>query len=171
MDNETTRWLPQIDAAIRKYAAGQSREEREDLRQECHLALFEARIRIAEVAGRGGSEEAVKFVSAISRNTVVEKIRGNKHLRQQGSLSDPDVFRDADAGQPPLSSHSAVRVPREAIEAALNKLTPLEQYVVRGSLYGGDKSEEELARELGNTRSSVRTVKKLALKKLRALLG
>lgn len=160
--SDILRWEPVISKAIAKYARGSSREDKQDMTQECYLKILEVQGSLESVA----DQEQERFIYVICRNRLLDIARESGRKIKEESLNDPgvrasSVFRvEADESN----------VTSERLEEAVQQLPQPQQYLITSSFFL-KKTEKEIAQSLGKSTATVKRVKKAALVELRARLS
>jgi len=156
------QWKPVITKAVMKYAKGSTREEREDLEQECYLKILEN----ADALGEIQETNREKFVFSVCRNLLIDISRKKRGLEPMESLSDPAVFSKIQSDVP----NNYFGVSRHELDQVIDKLPSVEQYIVR-QLFFLNKTEKEVAESLSKSRQAISLIKISAIEHLRELLG
>ena len=172
----------QINQAIRKHASGFSEEDRKDIRQDILLAFFESdALLIAQY--KQDEDKARGLAYTIARNAIVNKMRqgADKVSRRAVSLDDPNIqsglsrvmYRGAPGANKrffgELAEAVADKSPDIDVDRALASLPEDEQTVIRAIFFEG-RAQEEIAKEMGQSRHWVRLKKDSALAELKRLL-
>ena len=161
---DTEKYKPQIEKAINRYARKRSHEDKEDLRQECRLALLERAIPLDALADED-TRRAHVYVTA--RACIVD------WLRQQAPSN---VISTAEPGiQYAAEQASAIEDdPSDFIDAQmLEKLPTTERKVLEywfGIAGRPELSVDRIATRLRLTVYAVRTARTRGLEKLRQML-
>lgn len=182
----TTLWQPVIRLAVRQTARGLRASEREDLEQECFLALLEKQDTVLEVFGRN-VKEGEKFAYTVCRNKILNILRAARHLTDCVPLN---VELPPDAGSPDISGKPAGQmetaiehynerksplertfgITEETLDKAVDRLETAEAHVIR-EFFFRDRTEQDIASSLGRSKWSVQQIKKRAIAHLRTLLA
>lgn len=191
MDDRYGRWSTQIDLALAKHAPSATKEDKQDLRQDVLVAFIEEDETLFALDAKNAGE-ARAYAYSIARNVIIggsKERRQRKRARVTTSLDDPSVrqllHNVSEFGQPKISSavpvkflekmYSAISVSSSSVEikidveSAINRLGGAQQDVIR-ALYFEGRSEEDVAKELNQSRWRVRQTKEAALKELKRLL-
>ena len=156
MTEDVTKWAGTINRAVSRYARGASKEQKEDLVQECYLWLLEMET-VIEAA-----DSPVDFVYIACANKIIDIFRSERSLNNQAPLEEADEVR--------VPAENRFGVSKSDLNRAIEKLTDTQAYVVRCRYFLG-QSEEEVAAAMGQTRWVVRRVYKNAIQRLREILG
>lgn len=160
---DVTRWSRQIDIAVAKAAKGKPHQIREDLKQDCYVAVLEALDYLEKIADK---EEADSAAYTVAYNRAINVLKKKSVLNDVVSL---DFLKDT----PNLEFSSS---PTELeLDAAINELPEPERFVIR-ELYFRKRtsenesertSEREVAARVGRSREWVRNRKASAIELLR----
>lgn len=156
------QWKPVIAKAVMKYAKGSSKEDREDLTQECYLRIFENITAIDEIP----EEDQHKFVFHLCRNRILNVARDEKSENDVQSLTEAGVICQVDS----TPKEDTFGVSRQELDQVIEKLSNTQQYVIR-QLFFLNKTEKEIASALGKNQQAVSRIKTSAIVELRKLLG
>lgn len=154
--------MPLVDRGVRRYASSSPRQDREDLKQTCALAIIESESDVNKALARGG-DHAAKLVSKIVRNTLVNEFRRGqrpKRRAQVESLSDPQTFREA--------SRVATSGRKSGISEAVTRLEPKQRMLADLLLDG--YTVAEIRDQLGWSYRQFAHIKKKAAAHLKKLL-
>jgi RNA polymerase sigma-70 factor, ECF subfamily len=137
----------------------------EDIAQDVFLRLW--RTPAAYDAGRG---RFVSWLVSVARNRAVDEVRmrGRRRLREIGEHDVGEEPVDVRAEDPQLAAQ--VQAERLAVRRAL-ALLPEEQRVALELAYFSGLTQQEIAQRLNQPLGTVKTRTRLAMKKLRAVLG
>lgn len=183
------QWEPQLKMALARHGAQLTPADREDMWQECFLALLQAEEAIARVTPQG-RDSVEKYVYRIASNACVDMLRVKEkdkrivdpHYRDRSvdlmptgdflGLAAPDtllegvdkracqeLYRIADFG-----------VSNADLEIALSDLEPGEQFVLRSLFFNGE-SERDIGKSMKKSQTWVRNRKDSGLKKLKEALS
>jgi len=195
---DCTEWKPQIEKAVATCGRRLPAEQREDLRQDCYLALIEKAGKVDAIVASQGRDSGGKYVYRIAMNRCITVLRKNRRRdevfpvvgREEQGLDtgwggfgwsdrnvsgDPGGF-DRDEGdmdeQPingELSRIAHFGVSDEMLDEAISRLDPDEQHVIRELFFEGN-SERVAGRQVGHSQRWTRTRKRRALENLKAAL-
>lgn len=152
---EPEKYRKEIEKAISKYALYRTEDEKNDLRQECRLALIQA---WDSITGKG-------YAYTVARNRVIRWLQrfGEKTL----STDNPAVLAAVEEQTAVLAD------PSDRIDAeTLNQLPIMEATVLRlffGIGYAKEYTLKEIAKVVKKPVAFVRTTKARALGKLKLL--
>jgi RNA polymerase sigma factor (sigma-70 family) len=161
---DITEYRPVIMKVLAKLKVRKDR--REDMLQECYLALVEKTDQLADP----NIKSLPAYVARVCRNRVVDVWwKENQADRDHelpsirfDSLSEPKVaHRAAKIGLP-----APDRATDEELQEAILSL-PLDQYRVIYNIFIEGKSQEQTADDLGLTRRGVRTILERGIKNLK----
>lgn len=149
-------FAPRLAAVL---ARGATTRDREDLVQETMLAVW----RKAELYDPAKAGVAT-WIFTVARNLRIDRAR-----RERGVVNEPiDDFDAAD--ETPDGEARLIAAERDArVRAALERLSPDQVAAVRAA-YWGDRSQSEIAADLGIPLGTVKSRLRLAAERLRALL-
>jgi len=154
------RYPEKADTAIAKYARYKTEDEKNDLRQQCYLALLEQSERV--------SSPAIAYL--ICRDVVYKELR--KEIRRDGevSLADTSIIYETENK---FYTTPEYFLDRPALSKALNELTLDESTVIIHlyGLIGPRKSLKDVAEMHNKTIWWVREVVKSGMDKLKSILG
>ena len=173
MEVDITKYAPVISGVLTKLKV--KKQDREDLTQECYLALLEKR-RHLERGIELGTENS--FAASICRSKITDVWRREHQERGQyktkagvhfDSLSDPRVYRRAaKIGIPEIDDDPEVEP--ERMEAAVLSL-PFEEFRVIYELFVEGKGQDKVASELGISPRTVRNRKTKGILGLKKYFG
>jgi RNA polymerase sigma factor (sigma-70 family) len=153
--------------AVSRYGRNCSREDREDLTQDCLLKLLEVEDNIEERFKEEGPEKANNYVYGICHNKIMDVIKVNQKHSNLASLDDYNVLTDIQEHIAEVKS--AFGVSEQDLDEAVKQLPRTEQHVIR-SLYFHNTTERDLAASMNRGRRWVREVRDEAVKQLRVIL-
>ncbi len=153
---DITQWQEVIAKAVNQYARNAKFDKKEDLKQECFLAIMTGEETII------ASDNQQQAVFRLCRNTILKISRETP--KREVSLSMPTVMNEADR-----HLIKVPEVPTEDLEEALQSLSAEQQYVLRCSFFTG-KTEKEIVKSMKTSARTVRRIKHDALETLRELL-
>lgn len=195
---DCTQWKPQIEKAVATYGRRLPAEQRDDMRQDCYLALVEKADKVLAVVTSQGLDSGGKYVYRIVSNRCLYTLRKTRrhgdHFPEMpyqkspiaeamgvwsGSHNDGDPgFHDLrgadDVDEQPMNGELAriaqYGVSNSMLEAAIGRLPVEEQHVIRELFYQGN-SERGAGQMLDRSQRWTRTRKRRALEHLREELG
>jgi hypothetical protein len=152
------KYWNEIETAIERHAANRSQDEKQDIRQTVYLTLL---------AGKRVTTK--KKALKIARESVLQYIQEQKKEGKEESLSEPGVFRMAEEQQAQEFDTSGGL----DLEAAIERLPAADQIIIRMfyGLAGEAQTIASIAHWFGKPGIWVRRRKKLAVEKLKILLG
>ena len=162
---DITEYKPVILKVLAKLKVRKDR--REDMLQECYLALVEKKDQLADPSIKSPSA----YVARVCRNRVVDIWwKENQADRDHelpsirfDSLSDPKTAHKASK----IGLPSPDRATDEELQDAILSL-PLDQYRVIYNIFFEGKSQEQTAEDLGLTRKRVRSIMERGVRNLKA---
>lgn len=178
-------WQPVIRLAVRQTARNLRSTEREDLEQECFLALLEKQEVVSEVFSRS-PKEGEKFAYKLCRDKIVDIFRAARHLTDcmpfnvemppdnggHDTARTPDSVLEksiAEYNQRRSPLERTFGVTEEALDKAVDLLPSEESQVIREFFFHGS-TERQIAAASGHSEWWVRQTKKRAVAHLRGLL-
>lgn len=153
-------YAPRVKAYLRRLGAEDAVAE--DLTQEVMLSVW----RRAHQFDRERAAVST-WIYTIARNKRVDALR--REHRPEFNLDDPALVPDADAA-PRGDRHAEAEQARREVMRAVEQL-PVEQAQLLRVFYFEEKPHSLIAQELGLPLGTVKSRLRLALAKLRALLG
>lgn len=151
--NAVFEWESQIKKAISIYGKPGFGFDREDLKQNCYIAILKAEDKIRRVRKDRGDDAAGGYVFVVCRNELLGNIRSAGKVKM--------VEYKEDFGQ---ESNYDTR-----IDDALSSLKPEEESIIRSIYYTG-LTAGQLAKTTGTSRRWIQSRKTKILKKLKELL-
>lgn len=159
------KWGQTVTNAVNKYARSVRYEDKEDLRQECFLAIFNKMELISGVEQQG-EDEAKKYVYKLCHNKIIDIMRATKGKNFEVSLDDKRNADEVDSIPAPVTEFN---VSEQVLDRAVEKLDTHQQFVIRAHYFRG-QSEVDIATSLGQTKWWVQQVKKDGISQLREIL-
>lgn len=157
-----TQWAGVVAATVNKYARSVPSDHKDDLKQECFLAILEKQPAIDNITPQG-PEHVKRYVIQICRNRIVDSLRKDgKHedcvSLETGPFCPEHPVAKEDFGVSELE-----------LDEAVNTLPAHEQYLIR-SIYFRNMTEKEVGVTLGKSQQWVNVEKQRAIGKLREIL-
>ena len=115
-DDEIKVWMPLINRWVHQRAGKLSRLDKEDLKQECALALLVAEDRIREALADSKSH-AGRLVSRILKQKIIDVLRHQRRLIRCETLSDPVIAREAGRVIDPRHPGEEYPIPEKSLES------------------------------------------------------
>jgi RNA polymerase sigma factor (sigma-70 family) len=160
---DVTRYTKQVETAVNKAARGASPDRKQDLKQDCFVALLEAYDYLARVAEEG-EKMAGGAAYTIAYNRAIEILRTRPVLDAAVSINDlpyEDVGSNAF-----LESLFSGGITERDLDDAVKMLPKTEQFIIR-SVFFKNVPEKELAASVGKSKRWVRDTKDNAITMLR----
>ena len=110
------------------------------------------------------------WLFSIVHHRTIDEVRRRRRRAQNVVLYDVDLINQPDENTPDPASYATLQFQREKIKTALSDLRPEQRDVVMLAYYGG-LTHSEIAERLQQPLGTVKTRMRLALKKLREILG
>ena len=170
--------------------AGGSRQALEELYDRYSGAVYALAVHI--LRDSGAAEEAVQdtffnvwrrassyspekgkvtsWLFSIGHHRVIDEVRKRKRREQPLVGREVDMLNQPDNGHNDPTRHAALQVVREEIKKAMSALRPEQREVVVLAYYGG-MTHSEIASKLEQPLGTVKTRMRLALRKLRNVMG
>lgn len=153
--------------AVNRYARNCSRDDREDLTQDCFLDLLEHADTIQAVIDAKGAEKANNYVYATCHHKISDTLKSNSKHTHIASLDDYNVLTEIQ--EHIAETISIFGVSEQDLDEAVKQLPRTEQHVIR-SLYFHNTTERDLAASMNRGRRWVREIRDEAVKQLRVIL-
>ena len=170
--------------------AGGSRQALEDLYDRYSGAVYALAVNI--LRDPGAAEESVQdtffnvwrrassyapekgkvtsWLFSIGHHRVIDEVRKRKRREQPLVGREVDMLNQPDGGHNDPTKHAALHMVRGEIKKAMSALRPEQREVVVLAYYGG-MTHSEIASKLEQPLGTVKTRMRLALRKLRSVMG
>ena len=152
---------------VNRFGKNCSRDDREDLIQDCILKLLEVEDSISDRFEAEGPEKANNYVYGICHNKIMDVIKTNSKHTNIASLDDYNVL--AEIQEHIAEVTSTFGVSEQDLDEAVKQLPRTEQHVIR-SLYFHKTKERDLASSMNVSRRWVRNTRDEAVIQLRVIL-
>ena len=156
-----------VKDAVNRWGKNCSRDDREDLQQDCLLKLVEVIPSIEEITKKEGPDKANNYVYGICHNKIMDVIKTNSKHTNIASLDDYNVL--AEIQEHIAEVTSTFGVSEQDLDEAVKQLPRTEQHVIR-SLYFHKTKERDLASSMNVSRRWVRNTRDEAVIQLRVIL-
>lgn len=160
------KWGQTVTNAVNKYARSVRYEDKEDLRQECFLTIFNKIELISKIEEEQGDDATKKYVYTLCHNKIIDIMRATKGKNSEVSLDDK---RNADEVDSIPAAETEFDVSEQTLDKAVEKLDTNQQFVIRAHYFRG-QSEVDIASSLGQTKWWVQQIKKDGISQLREIL-
>lgn len=157
------QWSQVVKDAVKRSAKSQPRDVRDDFEQECFIELIGWTSQIDTILAEQGEDSAQKYVYSICRNCVfrLSKARG----RYESVMLPDGLYPAPDQVEP----KKFMGLEESDIDEAIKTLPRDQQHVVR-SIFFQDKTESQVAVELGVSQPRINDLKHKAFESLKKLL-
>jgi RNA polymerase sigma factor (sigma-70 family) len=148
-------WGQTVKEAVRRFAKGQSRDNKDDFEQECWIKILEDQETVAEIHADQGEKSARNYVYGVCHNRVIELLKKNQ--------------KEEDRKAPPEDHATPFDIGGLELDDAIKRLTRDQQYVIRGMFFHG-MTIENIMEQTKAKKWRVELVKKEAIEELKKLL-
>ena len=114
--------------------------------------------------------KVTSWLFSIGHHRVIDEVRKRKRREQPLVGREVDMLNQPDNGHNDPVKHAALQVVRDEIKKAMSALRPEQREVVVLAYYGG-MTHSEIASKLDQPLGTVKTRMRLAMRKLRGVLG
>lgn len=160
------KWGQTVTNAVNKYARSVRYEDKEDLRQECFMTIFNKMDLITNIETEQGEDATKKYVYTLCHNKIIDIMRATKGRNSEVSLDDK---RNADEADSIPAPETEFDISEQTLDKAVEQLDTNQQFVIRAHYFRG-QSEVDIASSLGQTKWWVQQVKKDGISNLREIL-
>jgi RNA polymerase sigma factor (sigma-70 family) len=151
--SDVTRWESEVNRAVSKLSKGMTYEDKQDLKQDCYMALLEASDYLAGLDNSG----AVAYT--IAYNRIVEQ-RRDKSLLDEALPLDEMTYEEK--GDEAFMRGVLASPTEQGLDAAVESLPKTENFIIR-SLYFKGMTERDVAKSVNKSRHWVRMEKAKAV--------
>lgn len=163
--NDVMRYEKQIDMAVNKLTKGLSHEDKQDLKQDCFLALLEASDYMDRILSDGDvAPEAAAYKIAYNKIIDTRGLQGPKILNEAASMDQLNYEEKGDDSF--LEGLFSASPTEQGLDAAVESLPKTENFVIRCLYYKG-MTERDVAKSVNKSRHWVRVEKEKAVRILR----
>jgi RNA polymerase sigma-70 factor (ECF subfamily) len=119
---------------------------------------------------RSDRGKVTSWLFSIAHHRVIDELRRRRRREQLQVAKDVDTIQKADEKSPDPTKYATQQMQKTKIAEALTELRPEQRDVVVLAYYGG-LTHSEIAKKLEQPLGTVKTRMRLALKKLREVMG
>lgn len=158
-----SRWTEIIEKTVRKEARNFPPEQREDIKQDCWLAVVESQTNIEAFISEHGDVEARGYVMRICRNVVVDAVKKSGRQFETSPLDNDTAHTEDKKDSNPFGVSKA-----ELIDA-LDHLTRDQRFVI-DCVFFRRMTEDQIGLDVKKSQQWVSKEKTAAILALRGLL-